>query len=119
MAYIEAAGIAKSFPAGAATRPVLRGVSLSVERGEFVSIVGAMGSGKSTLLSILAGLTPADEGTVVLNVPFPRPRNRTAVLGRADYHAMRRQVIDFLEHHAHQSRPSALDRVLRQRTKAN
>jgi len=28
-------------------------------------------------------------------------------------------VIDFLEHHAHQSRPSALDRVLRQRTKAN
>ena len=67
MAYIEAAGIAKSFPAGAATRPVLRGVSLSVERGEFVSIVGAMGSGKSTLLSVLAGLTPADEGTVIVD----------------------------------------------------
>lgn len=51
----------------------------------------------------------------VLAVPFPRPRNRAAVLGRPDYHAVRRQVIDFLEQHAHQSRPSALDEVLRQR----
>ena len=67
MPFIEAAGIAKSFPGGAASRPVLRGVSLSVERGEFVSIVGAMGSGKSTLLSILAGLTPADEGTMTVD----------------------------------------------------
>jgi ABC-type nitrate/sulfonate/bicarbonate transport system ATPase subunit len=67
VAFIEAAGIAKSFPAGAASRPVLRGVSLSVERGEFVSIVGAMGSGKSTLLSILAGLTRADEGTITVD----------------------------------------------------
>src|SRR5687767_8351217 len=67
MAYIEIAGVTKSFPAGAGVRPVLRGVSLSVERGEFVSIVGAMGSGKSTLLSILAGLTPADEGIVTVD----------------------------------------------------
>jgi nitrate/nitrite transport system ATP-binding protein len=51
----------------------------------------------------------------VLDVPFPRPRNRAAVLGRSDYHGLRRQVIDFLEHHAHQSRPSVLDEVLRQR----
>jgi len=65
--YIEVSGIAKSFPAGAGVRPVLREVSLSVERGEFVSIVGAMGSGKSTLLSILAGLTRADEGTVTVD----------------------------------------------------
>jgi ABC-type nitrate/sulfonate/bicarbonate transport system ATPase subunit len=55
----------------------------------------------------------------VLRVPWPRPRNRAAVLGRPDYHAVRRQVIDFLEHHAYQSRPSALDHVLRQRTKAS
>jgi nitrate/nitrite transport system ATP-binding protein len=55
----------------------------------------------------------------VLDVPFPRPRNRAAVLARTDYHASRRHVIDFLEHHAHQSRPSALDSVLRQRVKAN
>jgi len=51
----------------------------------------------------------------VLRVPFPRPRSRAAVLGHHEYHASRRYVIDFLEHHAHQSRPSALDDVLRRR----
>ena len=60
-------------------------------------------------------MTDGPEATVgdVLDVPFPRPRNRAAVLGHPDYHACRRHVIDFLEHHAHQSRPSALDEVLR------
>jgi nitrate/nitrite transport system ATP-binding protein len=47
-----------------------------------------------------------------LAVPFPRPRVRAAVLGHPEYHRCRRAVIDFLEHHAHQSRPSALDDVL-------
>jgi nitrate/nitrite transport system ATP-binding protein len=45
-------------------------------------------------------------------VRFPRPRRRAAVLAHPDYHRCRRHVIDFLEHHAHQSRPSALDAVL-------
>ncbi len=67
MPFIEVSGIAKSFAAGAGSRAVLRDVSLSVERGEFVSIVGAMGSGKSTLLSILAGLTAADAGSVTVD----------------------------------------------------
>jgi nitrate/nitrite transport system ATP-binding protein len=67
MAFIEVSGISKSFVAANGTvRHVLRGVSLSVERGAFASIVGAMGSGKSTLLSILAGLTTADSGSVVV-----------------------------------------------------
>lgn len=38
-----------------------------------------------------------------------------AVLGHPEYHRSRRHVIDFLEHHAHQSRPSALDEVLKKR----
>ena len=56
-------------------------------------------------------MTDGPEATVgdVLTVPFPRPRARAAVLGHPRYHECRRQVIDFLEHHAHQSRPSALD----------
>jgi nitrate/nitrite transport system ATP-binding protein len=41
-------------------------VSLEVEQGEFVSIVGAMGSGKSALLSLVAGLIRPDQGTVVI-----------------------------------------------------
>ena len=68
MPFIEAAGVAKSFPArNGSLRTVLRDVSLSVERGTFTSIVGAMGSGKSTLLSILAGLTAPDGGSVVID----------------------------------------------------
>ena len=63
MAFIQAHRISKSFgPA----RPVLGNVSLEVEHGEFVAIVGAMGSGKSTLLSLLAGLTTPDSGTITI-----------------------------------------------------
>jgi nitrate/nitrite transport system ATP-binding protein len=64
LSFIEVRSISKSFETPKGRRQVLREVSLSVEHGEFVSIVGAMGSGKSTLLSILAGLTTADAGTV-------------------------------------------------------
>jgi len=67
MAYIEVARVAKSFvTSGGAAREVLSDVSLSVERGEFVSILGTMGCGKSTLLKILAGLVPADSGRVTV-----------------------------------------------------
>jgi nitrate/nitrite transport system ATP-binding protein len=64
MSFIEVSGVSKSFPAKAGPRHVLHNVSLSVERGEFVAIVGAMGSGKSTLLSLMAGLTSPDAGAI-------------------------------------------------------
>jgi nitrate ABC transporter ATP-binding subunit len=62
-------------------------------------------------------MTDGPEATVgeVLRVPFARPRRRSAVLAHAEYHACRRRVIDFLEHHAHQSRSSSLDELLRKR----
>jgi len=61
---IEVRGLSKSFPQPGGARHVLRNVSLEVEYGEFVSIVGAMGSGKSTLLGLIAGLTMPDAGTI-------------------------------------------------------
>ena len=67
MSFIEVSGVSKWFPAKAGRRQVLQNVSLSVERGEFVAIVGAMGSGKSTLLSLLAGLTSPDAGTIQID----------------------------------------------------
>ncbi|HYI79823.1 MAG TPA: ABC transporter ATP-binding protein [Thermoleophilaceae bacterium] len=57
---LVADGIAKRF----GTREALRGVSLSVDRGELVAIIGPNGAGKTTLLSILAGIQRPDAGSV-------------------------------------------------------
>jgi nitrate/nitrite transport system ATP-binding protein len=64
MAFIEIAGITKTFGAGTTARHVLDGASLSVEQGEFVSIVGTMGCGKSTFLKIVAGLLIPEAGDI-------------------------------------------------------
>lgn len=59
----------------------LEGIDLTINQGEFVSIVGASGSGKSTLLRILAGLIPPTEGQVTLN--GERVTKPTARIGMA------------------------------------
>src|SRR5437762_4543686 len=64
MAFIEVRGVSKMLGAGNDKREVLSDASLSVARGEFVSIVGMMGCGKSTFLKILAGLIAPDSGRV-------------------------------------------------------
>ena len=59
--------IAKDIVKNYKSQQVLKGVSLTINAGEFVSIMGESGSGKSTLLSILAGNTRADSGSVILD----------------------------------------------------
>jgi putative ABC transport system ATP-binding protein len=64
---IEADNVRKTYRIGAVDVQALRGVSLAVEKGEFVTIVGPSGSGKSTLFYILGGLTHADSGRVLID----------------------------------------------------
>ncbi len=60
-------GVDLSLGRGAARVHILRGVSLTVARGETVGIVGASGSGKSTLLMVMAGLERPDRGEVEID----------------------------------------------------
>jgi nitrate/nitrite transport system ATP-binding protein len=66
MAFIAVSSVSKTFRTDREERCVLENVTLGVEQGEFVSIVGFMGCGKSTLLSIMAGLVPPNAGEVRL-----------------------------------------------------
>jgi lipoprotein-releasing system ATP-binding protein len=63
-AVLEAEGLVREFREGASTLRVLDRLSMRIERGESVAIVGASGSGKTTLLQILGGLDRPTEGTV-------------------------------------------------------
>jgi len=63
---LACSGIGRSFAQGREALTVLRDVSLSVQRGERVAIVGVSGSGKSTLLHLLGGLDLPDTGEVQL-----------------------------------------------------
>ena len=64
---IELRGVVKSFSNAAGEFTVLKGVNLTINRGEFVSIVGKSGSGKSTLLNMITGIDHPTEGQVVVN----------------------------------------------------
>jgi nitrate/nitrite transport system ATP-binding protein len=72
MSFLELNNVAKAY----GRTPVLRDINLTVERGEFVAIVGYSGAGKTTLMSMIAGLLAPDSGTVkldgrVVNGPGP------------------------------------------------
>lgn len=64
---ISVTRLKRSFKSGSEDIAVLKDISLTVDRGEFVAVMGASGSGKSTLLNVLGGLLPPDAGTVTVD----------------------------------------------------
>ena len=89
MTLIELQGINKTYNNGQPLH-VLKGIDLSIDRGEFVSIMGASGSGKSTLLNILGILDNYDTGTYMLNGNLIKDLSETQA---ADY---RNRMIGFI-----------------------
>lgn len=67
MPYLELKSVAKGYGANGSRAEVLHDINLTVEKGEFVAIVGYSGAGKTTLISLIAGLQRPDTGTVMLN----------------------------------------------------
>jgi len=64
MSFVTATSLSKSYPVAGRRLQVLTGLSLEVEQGEMVAIMGASGVGKSTLLHLLGGLDRPDAGTI-------------------------------------------------------
>ncbi len=89
-AFIEAIGLRKTYRVGKIDVPALRGVSFSIQKGEFVTVVGPSGSGKSTLFYLLGGLTRADSGKVILD------GDDIATLSDAERTRVRKRKIGFV-----------------------
>ena len=85
MSFVSAADVDKSYLIGTAQLPVLRQLSLNVEKGEMVAIVGASGVGKSTLLHVMGGLDAIDAGSISIgdaNIVSMRADDLTAFRNR-------------------------------------
>jgi NitT/TauT family transport system ATP-binding protein len=82
-AGIELRDVVKAYDVGGSGVTVLDHVDLAVPRGAFVALVGPSGCGKSTVLRILAGLTEADSGTILVDGRPPDAIRRARKLGIA------------------------------------
>lgn len=87
---IQVQNLRKIYRVGKVDVEALRGVDLSVARGEFLSIVGPSGSGKSTLFHVVGGLTPATSGAVLVD------DHDLAKMSDPERTSMRRKVVGFV-----------------------
>jgi nitrate/nitrite transport system ATP-binding protein len=77
VAILELKGVTKAYPG----TPVLCGINLSIEEGEFVAILGFSGTGKTTLISLIAGLIAPDSGEVLVRgKPVDGPGSETSLV---------------------------------------
>jgi putative ABC transport system ATP-binding protein len=67
MSIVECVDIKKTYRQGKVEVQALQGVSLSIEKGEFVALAGPSGSGKTTMLNMIGGLDLADSGRIVVD----------------------------------------------------
>ena len=95
MSLIECKNINRYFGSGANRVHVLKDVSLSIEKGDFVAIIGQSGSGKSTLMNILGCLDRPSDGEYFIN-----GKNATD-LSPQERAALRRENIGFVSNRRH------------------
>jgi nitrate/nitrite transport system ATP-binding protein len=143
--YLKIDHVGKTFSRGAQETEVLRDITISIDQGEYVSIIGHSGCGKSTLLNIVAGLVPVTSGGILLEdreVNSPGP-DRAVVFqnhsllpwltvydnvrlavdkvfsgtkSRADRHAWTMHNLDLVQMgHAKDKRPSEISGGMKQR----
>lgn len=67
MAVLQVEGLTKTYGKGSVSVTALGGVSFSVDKGEFVAIIGASGSGKSTLMHLIGGVDRPTSGSVIID----------------------------------------------------
>lgn len=81
MALVEVRNVTKRYTKGGETIVPLDGVSLSIDEGDFVSLMGASGTGKSTLLNLIAGIDRPNGGTISVDGTVITGLSRTRLAG--------------------------------------